>query len=54
MYKNLKKKDEDGLVYAVQEESNPHTRVRVLHHSDLLSHQELQGCETTNMQTDAA
>ena len=30
VYKILEKKDEDGLVYAAQEESNPHARVRVL------------------------
>ena len=43
-------KDEDGLVYAVREESDPHTRVRVLHRNNLLSRQEFQGFENTNIQ----
>ena len=31
VYKILKKRDEDGLVYAVQEESNPYAWERVLY-----------------------
>ena len=31
VYKIIAKKDEDGLVFVVREESNPHTRERFLH-----------------------
>ena len=47
--KILEKKDEDGLVYAVREESDPHAQVRVPHRNNLLSCQEFQGFENTNM-----
>ena len=50
MYKILEKKDEDGLVYAVQEDSDPHPQVRVLHLNNLLSCQGFQGFENTNIQ----
>ena len=50
VYKILEKKDEDGLVYAVREESDPHARVRVLHRNNLLLCQEFQGFENTNIQ----
>lgn len=42
VYKIIAKKDEDGLVFVVQEESNPHTRVRFLHYNNLLSCQEFK------------
>ena len=38
VYKILEKKDEDGLVYAVRKESNPHAWVKVLHCNNLLSY----------------
>ena len=50
VYKILEKKDGDSLVYAVREESNPYVRVRVLHRNNLLSRQDFQGFENTNMQ----
>ena len=50
VYKILEKKDEDGLVFAVREESNPHAWVRVLHRNNLLSCHKFQGFENTNMQ----
>ena len=50
VYKILEKKNEDGLVYAVQEESNPHAWVRVLHCNNLLSCQEFEGFKNSNMQ----
>ena len=50
VYKIAEKKDEDGLVYAVRKESNPHARVRVLHRNNLLTCQEFQRFENTNMQ----
>ena len=37
IYRTKEKKDEDGLVYAVVEEGNPKSRVRVLHRNHLLS-----------------
>ena len=45
VYKTLEKK-EDGLVYAVQEESYPHARVRVLHRNNLLSCHSFQALKT--------
>ena len=49
VYKLLKKKDEDA-VYAVRVERDPHARLRVLHRNNLLSCQEFQSFENTNMQ----
>ena len=37
IYRIKEKKDKDGLVYAVVEEGNPKSRVRVLHRNNLLS-----------------
>ena len=37
IYRRKEKKDEDGLVYAVVEEGNPKSRVRILHRNHLLS-----------------
>ena len=49
MYKILEKNDEDGLVYELQEESNPHARVRVLQRNNPLSCQYFQGFGNTNI-----
>ena len=43
IYKVLQQKDEDGLVYAVQEEQQPNAKVRVLHRNNLLSCDEFPG-----------
>ena len=45
VYKILEKK-EDGLIYAVQEESYPHAGVRVLHRNNLLSCHSFQALKT--------
>lgn len=52
VHKILEKKNEGGLFYAVQKESNPHAQVRVLHHNNLLLCQEFQGVENTNIQAE--